>query len=305
MINIPTEMLRTLVAVVDHKSFTKAAMSLGVTQPAVSAQIKRLQFVLGIELFDKDSAGIVLTRGGNEVVTYARRMLSINDQIVKIAAPERNDMTIKFGATGDYFSPYLPQILMRVRQRWPHQKFAVFHSQSVNLLQQLRNGELDLVVTFTAEKPEVDARYHWTEELVWVRGHSMPEPLPEVVPLVARNDHWMSRGAAFAALEKVGRPFEVILSAPTILAMLSSVRAGIGIMPFAKRRIGRADLVEVTDPSLPKLPDVVCCICVREAGDTEMLDYLATAIAEVITPDKAKHNGPAVLAEAQHYGMKA
>src|SRR5690349_16637048 len=110
MINIPTEMLRTLVAVVDHRSFTKAAMSLGVTQPAVSAQIKRLQFVLGIELFDKNSAGIVLTRGGNEVITYARRLLSINDQIVKIAAPDSSDTTIKIGTTGDYFSPYLPEV---------------------------------------------------------------------------------------------------------------------------------------------------------------------------------------------------
>ncbi len=46
MTNIPTELLRTLVAVVDLRSFTKAAQSLGVTQPAVSAQIKRLQGLL-------------------------------------------------------------------------------------------------------------------------------------------------------------------------------------------------------------------------------------------------------------------
>lgn len=300
MINIPTEMLRTLVAVVDHKSFTKAAMTLGVTQPAVSAQIKRLQFVLGIELFDKDAAGIVLTRGGNEVITYARRLLSINDQIVKIAAPESNDTIIKIGTTGDYFSPYLPKVLAQIRERWPQRKFALYHGQSITLLQQLRGGELDLVISFTPEKPELDARYHWVEELVWVRGHSMPEPLPEVIPLVARNDHWMSRSTAIAALEKVSRPFEVILSAPTILAMLSSVRAGMGIMPFAKRRIGSADLAQVTDPTLPKLPDVVCSICVREAGDTEMLDYLAGAIAEVIRPGHAKQNGPAVLAAARY-----
>jgi DNA-binding transcriptional LysR family regulator len=300
MINIPTEMLRTLVAVVDHRSFTKAAMSLGVTQPAVSAQIKRLQFVLGIELFDKNSAGIVLTRGGNEVITYARRLLSINDQIVKIAAPDSSDTTIKIGTTGDYFSPYLPEVLARVRQRWPHHKFALFHGQSIKLLQQLRNGELDLVISFTPEKPELDAHYHWVEELVWVRGHTMPEPLPELIPLVARNDHWMSRGTAIAALEKVSRPFEVILSAPTVLAMLSSVRAGIGIMPFAKRRIGSADLAMVQDPTMPKLPDVVCSICVREGGDAELLDYLTTAIAEAIRPEEVSPGGPAMLAAVRH-----
>jgi DNA-binding transcriptional LysR family regulator len=191
-------------------------------------------------------------------------------------------------------------VLAKVRKRWPHHKFALFHGQSVKLLQQLRGGELDLVVAFTPEKPELDASFHWTEELAWVRGHSMPEPLPEIVPLIARADHWMSRGTAFAALEKVGRPFEVILSAPTILAMLSSVRAGIGIMPFAKRRIGTADLAQVMDPSLPKLPDVVCSICVREAGDTELLDFLTTAIAELIMPAPSKQNGPAVLAAARY-----
>ena len=57
MLNIPTDLLRTLVAVVDLRSFTKAAQSLGVTQPAVSAQIKRLQSLLGYELLDKSAPG--------------------------------------------------------------------------------------------------------------------------------------------------------------------------------------------------------------------------------------------------------
>src|SRR5438132_8768275 len=79
MTNIPTELLRTLVAVVDLRSFTKAAQSLGVTQPAVSAQIKRLQGLLGSDLLDKSAPGVSLTSAGELVVNYARRLLSIND----------------------------------------------------------------------------------------------------------------------------------------------------------------------------------------------------------------------------------
>ena len=86
MTNIPTELLRTLVTVVDLRSFTKAAHSLGVTQPAVSAQIKRLQTLLGGELLDKRAPGVALTPKGEAVVRHARRLLSVNDQILQTAS---------------------------------------------------------------------------------------------------------------------------------------------------------------------------------------------------------------------------
>ena len=76
MLNIPTDLLRTLVAVVDLRSFTKAAQSLGVTQPAVSAQVKRLQYLLGYDVLDKRTPGVSLTPRGEIVVTHARRLLS-------------------------------------------------------------------------------------------------------------------------------------------------------------------------------------------------------------------------------------
>ena len=64
MLNIPTDLLRTLVTVVDLRSFTRAARSLGVTQPAISAQIKRLQTLLGYDLMDKSAPGVSLTPHG-------------------------------------------------------------------------------------------------------------------------------------------------------------------------------------------------------------------------------------------------
>ncbi len=105
MINIPTELLRTLVAVVDLRSFTKAAQSLGVTQPAVSAQIKRLQVLLDSELFDKSAPGVSLTPSGRLVVNFARRMLSINDQIVEISVPRLSAQSIRIGVSGDFAAP--------------------------------------------------------------------------------------------------------------------------------------------------------------------------------------------------------
>ena len=74
MTNIPTDLVRTFVAVVDLRSFTKAAAKLGVTQPAVSAQIKRLQSLLGGDLFDRSVQG-QSDAAGRLVVSYARAAL--------------------------------------------------------------------------------------------------------------------------------------------------------------------------------------------------------------------------------------
>ena len=100
MLNIPTELLRTMVAVVDQRSFTKAAQSLGVTQPAVSAQVKRLQFLLGYELFDKSAPGVTLTEKGDLVVTYARRILALNDQILSAIMPGDTTQPLRVGIGG-------------------------------------------------------------------------------------------------------------------------------------------------------------------------------------------------------------
>src|ERR1700730_16803915 len=102
MTNIPTELLRALVTVVDLRSFTRAAQSLGVTQPAVSAQIRRLQYLLGYEVLDKSAPGVSLTPRGEIVVANARRLLAVNDDIVQMASGHAAGPTIRVGIPRDY-----------------------------------------------------------------------------------------------------------------------------------------------------------------------------------------------------------
>src|SRR5215831_5665631 len=103
MSNIPTELLRTFVAVVDMRSFTRAAQSLGITQPAVSAQVKRLQQLLGGDLLDKSAPGVLLTLMGESVLGSARRLLAINDQILNLTAvPPAEPHIIRVGLPGNF-----------------------------------------------------------------------------------------------------------------------------------------------------------------------------------------------------------
>src|ERR1700757_3119295 len=101
MTNIPTELLRAFVAVVDLRGFTKAAQALGCTQPAVSAQIKRLQGLLGSELLDKTAPGVIPTERGRAIAERARRLLAINDQIIDLAAVRSPTTPLRIGVPGD------------------------------------------------------------------------------------------------------------------------------------------------------------------------------------------------------------
>src|ERR1039457_6362070 len=158
MTNIPTDLLRTLVAVVDLRSFTKAAAKLGVTQPAVSAQIKRLQFLLGGDLFDRSIQGVSLTPQGELVVSYARRLLSINDQIVHIGdSGPRPELVIRVGTPSEYIASILPGILAQFRERRPDVRFIMRTDVYDPLVRQLRAGDIDLMVGLSMAPPH-DAR---------------------------------------------------------------------------------------------------------------------------------------------------
>jgi len=287
MTNIPTELLRTLIAVVDLRSFTKAAHSLGVTQPAVSAQIKRLQMLLGSELLDKSAPGVTLTATGELVVSYARRLLQINDQILHLAGPRPTARKLRIGIAGDFASPVLAWTLAGFRTRWTDVCFEIQRAPGDLLLQDLRLGEVDLIVTFSGMKSDPDARFQWTEEVVWARGGSTRVEASGPVPLATCGDGCTLHRLAIAALEKAGRSYQIVFTAPTLGEVATAVAAGIGVMALARSRLASTELLVCEDRSLPKLPDIVCSVYVREGGDREALEQLADALAEILQAQRA------------------
>jgi DNA-binding transcriptional LysR family regulator len=297
MINIPTELLRTLVAVVDLRSFTKAAQSLGVTQPAVSAQIKRLQTLLDCELFDKSAPGVSLTASGELVVNYARRMLSINDQIVDLAAPRLAPRSLRIGIPGDFVALYLPRILADFRQQCPDTRISVRCDQFETMARDLRQGDLNLIVGLSDTGISLDARYQWSEQSVWLRSPSflLDPDLP--VPLITFGEVWPIHRVAAAALNRAGRSFEVVFVGPSKASVMEAVRNGLGVAPLARSR-AEAPGVEIwEDGPLPVMADLYCGIYFGENGDQLQLEQLADAIFKAIGPKSDRHANRALRAE--------
>lgn len=280
--NIPIDLLRTLVAVVDLSSFTKASVQLGLTQPAVSTHIKRLQCLLGAELLDRSSQRINLTPQGEAVVSYARRLLSINDQIVHIGKSDvRQAMTIRVGTSSGYVAALLPGTFAHFHERWPDVRFIVRADGDDALIRELRHGDLDVVVGLSVNPPP-DAQHVMASETVWVRGPSTRLDLDMPVPLVTYGEESPFHKVAVTALQAVGLNWEAVFTGPGIASLGGAVAAGLGVLPIARKIASEIGLNVWEDTPLPKLPDLYSGVYVREGGEYTAYKQLADDIAKML-----------------------
>jgi DNA-binding transcriptional LysR family regulator len=294
MTNVPTELLRTLVAVVDLRSFTKAAQALKITQPAVSAQIKRLQSLLGTDLLDKSAPGVSLTEAGEAVLGQARRILSINDRIVEMTG-SKHQSAVRFGVPGDLAGPRLWGALAEFQRGHPDLPFHVACGGGAALIRELEQGDLDLVIMISEDEPHEQARHHWTEDVVWLRGNSINLDPAAPVPLVTRGQNCIYHRHTVAELERIGRKYAVVFTADRINALSSIVATGIGVTAMARSLAQQTELVVWDDSVLPKLPHVVFNVCIREEAASETLDALADTLVRLLRPHNRDKVAPVAI----------
>jgi DNA-binding transcriptional LysR family regulator len=284
MLNIPTELLRALVTVTELRSFTRAAVALGVTQPAVSAQIKRLQYLLGYEVLDKSAPGVSLTPRGEIVVNNARRLLAVNDEIVEMAIGHAAGPSIRVGIPRDYAGSRIPLALAKFRERWPGVSYNVSSEPVDDMLRDLRQGELDLVLAVFAEEPKIAARHVWSEEAVWVRSSTTTLDPDGPVPLVSYGGESACQRIAVAALHGAGLDCNFVFTAHSLVSQTAAVEAGFGVMVMPRGRAIRNRLSIWEDGPLPKLPQLYGAICIRDGGDgsaiAELADYLSEQVRD-------------------------
>src|SRR4051794_8526233 len=84
-VDIKLKDLRYLVAVADTRHFGRAAEKCFVSQPTLSAQLKKLEEYLGVQLIERQPKNVTLTEAGEQIVARARRMLEAGDEVVTLA----------------------------------------------------------------------------------------------------------------------------------------------------------------------------------------------------------------------------
>lgn len=158
--------LKYLVALADTRHFGKAAERCFVSQPTLSAQIKKLEDYLGVPLVERQPRNVALTAAGQEVVERARRVIRDTDDIVDLAHLSRDPLAgkLRIGLIPTIGPYLLPHVMLKLRKALPKLQVLLFEYQTRVLLQKLRMGEIDMgVLALPVDEDGFDTRELYAE----------------------------------------------------------------------------------------------------------------------------------------------
>ncbi|SHJ86641.1 LysR substrate-binding domain-containing protein [Halomonas caseinilytica] len=278
---LDTDVLRSFVAIAESGSFTRAANQVFRTPSALSMQIKRLEETLGQSLFVREARQVRLTPEGEMLLGYSRRLLRLNEEAVTQFLTPSLEGTVRFGTPDDVGSRILPRVLSQFARSHPAVQVDVMVGRSIDLLERLDKGELDLVLAtagnegFPADRGEV---VH-TEPLVWVgrEGGVALERSP--LPLAMANHGCAWRRMALSALDESGLAYRIAYISENCAGQEAALLADLAVAPLP-RSLVRAPLSILGDESgLPPLGDYHVLL-LRSGLSGEATEVLAGHVIE-------------------------
>jgi DNA-binding transcriptional LysR family regulator len=279
-VNLPTNLLRSFVAIVDTGSMLSASEQVYVTQSALSLQIKRLEELVQRPLFSRQSRRLALTPAGESLLEYARRILKLHDEAVTTVAAGQFLGPVRVGMVQDFADTLLAGVLAQFSEHHPETQIFARVAGTLELLAMLDRGALDVAVGFGAEDDPSGVR---TAAVSWLGRRELAER--SVLPLAILEKPCRFREAAIASLEAAGRPFRIAVETPNLSALRAAVEAGLGIT--CRTFPSLPGLPVIHDRLLPALPDVAyVVVTATPAGDAQvLLAQLATAVLRGLPGD--------------------
>lgn len=147
MRNLNLDQMRAFLSVVRHGGVNKAAIALNLTQPAITARIKKLEEALGIAVFERSGAGLKLTKRGEMLLQYAEQFERLSDRVEEtIVSNEGVDSHLRIGVSETIAQCWLPDLVAALRRAYPRLVVEINVDISVNLRSALLDREIDLAV---------------------------------------------------------------------------------------------------------------------------------------------------------------
>jgi LysR family transcriptional regulator, low CO2-responsive transcriptional regulator len=235
-------------AVARHQSFSRAAEELYISQPAVSAHVRELERLYGVDLFEQVGRRVRLTEAGRLLEEYADRLLALVEESRR-ALEELKGLTrghLAVGASTIPGSYFLPEALGRFRARHPGVEVALRIGDTHQVLGMMRRGEVELaVVGESQEEAGLLRRPYRADELVLVvtPGHRWArnglEHVAELAeePFILRERGSSTRENAEALLRRAGVTPRIAMEWESTEAIKKAVEAGLGISILSEHAV--------------------------------------------------------------------
>jgi len=277
--------LRSFIAFVDTGSFTRAAKQTFRTQSAISMQMKRLEEDTGHTLFVKEGRNLGLTEQGQQLVSYARRLVSLHDEALGHFSAHLQHPPLTIGCPDDYAESVLPSLIELIQEVLPTQSLRIVCDCSTQLRLMLDQGKIDLAILSRA--PDAEEGYLLKHDSgVWVKGANV-EQVENVSPLslVLYEPDCKFHSAAIDGLEKQDRDYKILCSSSSATAIKSLLRTGQGISAMAISSMSYGiDIIQ--DSDLPTLPSVDIVLAIAPIPHPAFGSHLASRLSQRFVAEK-------------------
>lgn len=238
MIEISFRQLRYFDALAGHSHFGRAAAACGISQPALSMQIKELEAVLGGVLLERSARQVVLTRFGEELAQRVRDILRSVDELGDFARASRDRLAgqLRIGMIPT-IAPYLmPKVVGDLTRAHPELDIHVRETVTLNLIRELAEGRLDTaIVALPVSEPSLTEVALFSENFLLVRpGEDKLSPVPSVeklreMRLLLLEEGHCFRDQALSFCRMQSSPSRELLDASSLSTLVQMVSAGIGV----------------------------------------------------------------------------
>lgn len=249
------EQMRTVVTVAEESSFSRAAIRLGVTQPAVSSSVKGVEAALGRELFSRTSRGITLTSDGEAYLVYARAMIKVGEDARRHFREPSIAGVIRLGLNEDFARTIFPGALAIFCTQHPNYAFEVDCNLSTPLFAGLDEGRYAAVIAKRPAKRSGGERL-WSEKMRWFGRPDTHCPVTDPVSLVLMPAPSETRDSVLSALQQNHRSWRVIFQSSSMSTLEAAVMAGVGVTAFGLHLHGPGLTMMDAACGLPELPEV-------------------------------------------------
>ncbi len=278
METLDPDLLRTFLAFADSGSLAQAALLVGRSPSAVTAQMQRLEELIGEPLLAPAGRGRSLTAAGEDLVGHARRILAAHREAWLGLKGARADGRIALGCTQDFVDNTLPGLLRLFAKTHARVHLDLRVGRSNELAIAFEQGGLDILLAMRTA-PVADEMFVLREPMVWLAAAGDALPRDAEIPLALLDPPCGFRSAAIAALDAARRPYRIAATSHSLAGLRAAVRSGIAITPRTRRMLEPGLVVAPAKLDLPSLPDAEFVLRLRAASQAPARD-LAALIAE-------------------------